>query len=133
MMQPENHKIAGDALYAVLTHPPKFEDPRRPQGEPSHIAGNWDVRITYALGEASHKLTIIQNGNTLAGYHEGETIGGDLRGAIYGDEAQFRSHQPIQGTSLNYEFSGKVEGNVMSGEVNMGEYGSARWTATKRA
>jgi L-seryl-tRNA(Ser) seleniumtransferase len=133
MMQPEDHKIAGDALYSVLTHPPKFEAPRRPQGEPSHIAGNWDVRITYALGEASHKLTIVQNGNTLAGYHEGETIGGDLRGAIYGDQAQFRSHQPIQGTSLNYEFTGKVEGNMMSGDVNMGEYGNARWTATKRS
>jgi uncharacterized pyridoxal phosphate-dependent enzyme len=133
MMQPDDHKIAGDALYAVLTHPPKFEAPRRPQGEPSQIAGNWDVRITYAMGEASHKLTIIQNGNTLAGYHEGETIGGDLRGAIYGDQAQFRSRQPIQGTSLSYEFTGKAEGNMMSGEVNMGEYGNARWTATKRS
>ncbi|HWD98986.1 MAG TPA: aminotransferase class V-fold PLP-dependent enzyme [Bryobacteraceae bacterium] len=133
MMQPEDHRIAGDALYAVLTHPPKFEAPRRPQGEPSRIAGNWDVRVTYAVGEASHKLTIVQNGNTLTGYHEGETIGGDLRGAIYGDQAQFRSHQPIQGTSLNYEFTGKVDGNLMSGDVNMGEYGSARWTATRRS
>jgi L-seryl-tRNA(Ser) seleniumtransferase len=133
MMQPEDHKIAGDALYAVLTRPPKFEAPHRPQGEPSHIAGNWDVRVTYALGEASHKVTIIQNGNVLTGYHEGETIGGDLRGVIYGDRAQFRSHQPIQGTSLSYEFTGKVEGNRMSGEVNMGEYGSARWTAIKRS
>jgi hypothetical protein len=56
-----------------------------------------------------------------------------LRGVIYGDRAQFRSHQPIQGTSLSYEFTGKVAGNRMSGEVNMGEYGSARWTAIKRS
>jgi L-seryl-tRNA(Ser) seleniumtransferase len=133
MMQPDDYKIAGDALYAVLSRPPKFTAPERPQGEPAAIAGNWEVHMQYGLGEATHRLTIVQNGNALSGYHQGETIGGDLHGSIHGNQAEFRSRQPIQGTSLSYDFTGTVNGNVMSGEVNMGEYGNARWTATRHA
>jgi uncharacterized pyridoxal phosphate-dependent enzyme len=133
MMQPGDHKIAADALYAVLTRPPKFEAPVRPQGEPSAIAGNWEVHMQYALGEATHRVTLVQSGNALSGYHEGETVGGAVRGAIHGNQAEFRSHHPIQGTGLSYDFTGTVNGNVMSGEVNLGEYGNARWTATRRS
>jgi uncharacterized pyridoxal phosphate-dependent enzyme len=133
MMQPGDHKIAADALYAVLTHPPKFEAPARPQGEPAAIAGNWAVHMQYGLGEATHRVTIVQNGNALGGFHEGETVGGDLRGAIHGNQVEFRSHHPIQGTGLSYDFTGTVNGNSMSGEVNMGEYGLARWSAIRHS
>ncbi len=132
MMQPGDYKIAGEALYAVLSKPPKFENPERPSGEPAQIAGNWDVTIDYALGSAKHKITIVQNGNELSGFHEGETVGGDLRGAIYGNQPHFRSRHPIQGTAIGYDFTGTVEGNRMSGDISMGEYGPARWSAVKR-
>jgi len=132
MMQPDDYKIASHALHAVLSKPPKFENPVRPSGEPSAIAGNWSVRVDYAMGSANHTMTIIQNGNTLAGFHEGETVGGDLRGAIYGNQVHFRSHHPIQGTAISYEFTGTVDGNKMGGDINMGEYGPARWSAVKR-
>jgi L-seryl-tRNA(Ser) seleniumtransferase len=104
----------------------------RPSGEPSAVAGNWTVRVDYALGSAGHKLTLVQNGNALSGFHEGETVGGDLRGSIYGNQVHFRSRHPIQGTSIGYEFTGIVDGNKMSGDINMGEYGPAKWSAVKR-
>ena len=132
MMQPEDHKIASAALYAVLSKPPKFENPVRPSGEPASVAGNWNVMVEYALGTAKHKLTIVQSGNTLSGFHEGETVGGDLRGSVYGNQVHFRSRHPIQGTAIGYEFTGNVQGNAMSGDINMGEYGPARWSAVKR-
>jgi L-seryl-tRNA(Ser) seleniumtransferase len=132
MMMPEDHKIASQALYAVLSKPPKFENPVRPSGEPSTVAGNWDLRIDFALGSASHKLTIIQSGKTLTGFHEGETVGGDVHGVIYGNQAHFQSHHPIQGTAISYHFTGVADGDRMSGELNMGEYGPAKWTAMRR-
>ncbi len=132
MMMPEDHKIASQALYAVLSKPPKFEIPVRPSGEPAAIAGNWDLRIDFALGSASHKLTIVQSGKTLTGFHEGETVGGDVHGVIYGNQAHFQSHHPIQGTVISYHFTGVADGDRMSGELNMGEYGPAKWTALRR-
>ena len=132
MMMPEDHKIASNAIYAALTKPPKFENPVRPSGEPSMIAGNWNLQIDFALGTSSHKLIVIQNGQTLSGFHEGETVGGDVHGMIYGNQAHFRSHHAIQGTEIGYEFTGIVEGDRMSGDLNMGEYGPAKWTAVRR-
>ena len=132
MMQPDDHKIAAQALYAVLSKPPKFDSPVRPSGEPSAVAGNWNVKIDFPVGTSNHKLTIVQNGNMLTGFHEGETVGGDLRGAIYGNQARFRSRHPIQGTAIGYEFTGTVDGNNMGGELNMGEYGPAKWSAVRR-
>ena len=132
MMQPDDHKIAAQALYAVLSKPPKIEAPERPSDVHASIAGNWDLKVEFSLGSAMHKLTIVQSSDSLTGYHEGEKVGGDLRGSIDGNDARFRSHHPIEGTSITYDFTGTVEGNQMSGEVAMGEYGRAKWSARRR-
>jgi hypothetical protein len=133
MMMPDDHRIAASALHAILSHPPKIADPVRPSGEPASLAGNWDVHIEYVLGSADHRLTIEQTGNQLSGTHHGEALTGALHGAVYADRAQFRSSQRTQGTVLTYDFRGEVKGNTMSGTVGLGEYGQARWTATRGA
>jgi D-glucosaminate-6-phosphate ammonia-lyase len=131
MMMPDDHKIAAQALYAVLSKPPKFENPVRPSGEPATINGEWTVRITYLRGTSDHHLSIQQSGHDLNGKHDSETLTGALRGSVYGNEARFHSSHKIQGTSIGYEFRGTVAGNSMNGTVNMGEYGQANWTATR--
>lgn len=133
MMMPEDHKIAAQALYAVLSKPPKMNAPVRPGGEPASIAGEWDVRMQYSLGSAAHSLKLEQNGNIISGAHQGETLSGPVRGSIYGNEVHFRSSQKIQGTSLGFDFRGSVTGSSMSGTVAMGEYGSAKWTASRKS
>ena len=138
MMQPDDHKIAAQAIHALLSKPPKMEAPVRMRGDRSRsdegltIAGNWDVKIDFSLGTAKHRLTIVQTGGLLTGFHEGETVSGDVRGSTNGNEVRFRSRHPIQGTAIGYEFAGTVDGGQMSGEVAMGEYGVAKWSARKR-
>ena len=91
------------------------------------------MRIQYLLGSSSHKLTLEQAGTALTGTHFGETLSGAVRGSVHGDDARFRSSHRIQGTSIGYDFRGKVSGDTMSGTVAMGEYGEAKWTATRKA
>jgi hypothetical protein len=43
----------------------------------------------------------------------------------------FRSAQKIEGQRLSYEFSGAVNGDMMSGLLNLGEYGLAEWSAQR--
>jgi Selenocysteine synthase [seryl-tRNASer selenium transferase] len=131
MMMPGDEKVVGDRLFAVLSKPPKFENPKVPQGNPAQIQGAWDVRIDFLRGSSDHKLTFEQQGATLKGVHKGETLTGDVTGTVAGDEVRFRGSQKIQGTSLSYDFTGRVAANTMQGTVNMGEYGEARWTARR--
>ena len=46
---------------------------------------------------------------------------------------RFRSVLPIEGSRLSYEFSGRLSGDRMEGELNLGEYPKARWSAVRHA
>jgi hypothetical protein len=131
MMQPDDHKIAAQAIHALLSKPPKIETPSRPSGAASQIAGQWDVHIKYLRGSSNHHFAIEQSGSSLTGEHRGETLAGSLRGSVSGNEVNFRSSQRIQGTSLGFDFRGMVTGTTMHGTVSLGEYGQAEWTAAK--
>jgi L-seryl-tRNA(Ser) seleniumtransferase len=132
MMQPDDHKIAGQAIQALLSKPPKIEKPVRPSSPPAQLTGMWDVQLDFLLGSAQHHLTIQQSGNELRGEHRGETLTGQLRGSVYGNEVSFHSSQRIQGKMLSFDFRGAAEGDEMKGTVALAEYGEARWTAKKR-
>jgi D-glucosaminate-6-phosphate ammonia-lyase len=131
MMQPDDHKIAAQAIHALLSKPPKIERPAPPAGEPASIAGQWEVRVEYTLGSSTHHLTIEQSGSSVTGEHRGQTLSGALRGTVHANEVAFRSSQRIQGTSLGFDFRGTASGNSMQGTVGLGEYGQARWSAVK--
>jgi hypothetical protein len=115
----------------VLSKPPKFSDPVVPSNEPPIAAGVCQVQIDYTRGSAQHRLFIEQTAATLRGVHEGETLRGDLQGKVQGNQVQFSSRHAIQGTVLEYAFSGHVEGDTMQGTVSLGEYGAAQWAAKR--
>jgi seryl-tRNA(Sec) selenium transferase len=131
MMMPGDDKIVAERLYAVLSSPPKFENPVVPQSEPVSVDGQWQAEITFLRGSATHTLVFEQHGQDLVGTHQGEFVSGDLNGSVAANQVHFRSRQRIQGQHLSYEFTGTVEGDKMSGAVNMGEYGEAQWTAQR--
>ena len=131
MMMPGDDKIAAKSLYEALSHPPKFETPIGPSGEPSIVAGEWEARIDYQRGSAHHVIVFEQHGTTLTGTHHGEYYSGDLHGAAGPGEVYFHSFHKAEGTGLSYQFSGKVIGDTIEGTVGLGEYGEARWTAQR--
>jgi D-glucosaminate-6-phosphate ammonia-lyase len=133
MMNPGEHKIVAQAVYAVLSHPPKIDVPAVPGGEPSRVAGTWQVLLTFSLGQAAHQFTLQQDGGKLSGRHHTEMLEDDLRGRVDGNQVEFRSAHPYEGTVLEYAFSGTVQGETMNGTVHLGEYGNAHWEARRVA
>lgn len=131
MMMPGEDKIVARRIYEVLSKPPKFEAPPTPPGEPATVAGQWDTRIQFLRGSAYHTIILEQNGANLVGTHRGEYVSGDLAGSVAADQVHFCSSQKIEGTRLAYEFTGTVNGDSMSGTVDLGEYGQAQWTAQR--
>jgi len=129
MMAPGDEKVVAERLFAVLSKPPRAEE--KPVAAPLFdLSGTWDVRIEYAASASKHRLDIRQRGNELDGTHQGDFVSRDLRGTIDGDAVRVRSSWE-HGDSLSYTFTGRVSGDVMTGEVNLGEYLDARFSAKR--
>ena len=127
-----DEKIVADRLYALLSKPPKMQDPPAPpSGQPATIAGQWELRLDFVHLSADHTLVLEQDGNRLMGTHHGEFAAGDLSGTVAANTVKFQSSLPTDGTRVGFQFTGSVENGKMSGTVALGEYGEARWTATK--
>jgi seryl-tRNA(Sec) selenium transferase len=131
MMMPGDDKIVAARIYDALSKPGKFANPPVPQGVTASVAGQWQVELQFRRGAAQHTLILEQNGADLTGTHRGEFVAGDLSGMVVANEVHFRSSQKIEGQRLSYEFTGKLDRDRMAGDVDMGEYGMATWTAVR--
>ncbi|HZO56013.1 MAG TPA: aminotransferase class V-fold PLP-dependent enzyme [Bryobacteraceae bacterium] len=131
MMMPDDHKVVAERLRAVLSSPPKLPEAQKPSGPVANVDGQWKISIRYSLGSADHQLVFEQKDNRLAGTHRGDITNGEIRGAVEGPEVRFASRHRYEGTSLTYAFTGKLENDRLSGTVQLGEYGSAEWTAER--
>jgi D-glucosaminate-6-phosphate ammonia-lyase len=131
MMMPGDEKIVAERLYAVLTNPPKFENPAAPANPSVSVSGQWEARLEFGRGSAIHNIVLEQDGSKLLGTHHGEFYEGDLAGTVSGNQVRFRTSTRAEGTRLSYEFTGVVEGDKIAGTVNLGEYGQTTWTGEK--
>jgi L-seryl-tRNA(Ser) seleniumtransferase len=133
MLSPGDEKIIGDRLYAILSSPPA--SPAATVAAPAaDLTGQWDVRIDFVAGTSSrHGFFLRQRGNDLDGSHRGDFVSRDLTGTIDGDTVMIRSNYgESNGDALSFAFSGKVTGDEMGGPLDMGEYLTAKWTATRK-
>ncbi len=131
-MMPGDEKVVADRLYALLSKPPKIQDPpASPAGQPASVAGQWELHLDFVHLAADHTLVLEQDGTKLMGTHHGEFAAGDLSGTVAANTVRFQSSLGTEGTRVSFQFTGTVENGKMSGTVALGEYGEARWTAAK--
>jgi len=132
-MKPGEYRIVAQRLYEIFHTAPKG-GVAQAHAEVSRVdlSGAWDAEIEYEVGSARHQLVITANGSDLSGSHRGWAFQGDIRGKIDGDRVEMRSSLPAEGTRLSYTFRGTVAGDVMSGALELGEYGRGRWRAKRR-
>ena len=130
-MQPGEEKLVAARLAEIFRQRAgRYEAPQlRPAAH--QVAGRWDVEVKFVSGSARHTLFLEQDGNKLAGTHQGTRLKGDLRGSVDGDQVTLRSGFRYEGASLHYEFSGKLAADAMEGEVDLAEYGQARFVARR--
>ena len=132
IMTPEEVKIVADSIYAALKNPPHFEDPVVPAGTPASIEGNWHVEIHYLRGTGEQQFVLKQDGNNVTGDHHGELYNATFRsGSVHANQVELTSILPVTGYPITCHFKGTVNGNNMSGTLNMGEYGEVTWSAVR--
>jgi L-seryl-tRNA(Ser) seleniumtransferase len=133
-LKPGEYKIVAQRLYEIFRSATKADPKeRRPAAPSSDLSGVWDAEIDYETGSARHQLVLRASGNELSGSHQGWAYRGAVHGIVDGARVEFRSSLPAEGTNLTYTFRGDATGDGMSGTVDLGEYGRARWKARRRA
>ena len=130
-MKPGEHKIVARRLREIFSAAPERKQPQQPLAPAQDISGVWDVDVEYEVGSARHKLLLVAQENRVTGLHDGWAYRGDLTGQIDGTAVKLRSSLPADGNRLSYSFTGLVLGEEMSGDVEIGEYGHARWRAKR--
>jgi hypothetical protein len=131
MMQPGEHVPVAQALVEILSRPPKFVTPATPSGELAKVGGTWKAQLQFTRGTAAHEFRLEQSGDQITGRHKMEFLAGPLHGEVQGREVAFQSAHRFEGTVLEYEFHGTVDGDSMTGKVRMGEYGTAEFSARR--
>ncbi len=131
MMAPGDEKIVAERLVAALKSPsPSDAKPAAPPA--GDLTGSWDVRIQYAASTSTHALHLRQRGGEIDGMHQGDFATREARGTIDGSAVQIRSNYPeSHGDALGFTFNGALAGDTIEGELDMGEYLKARFTAKR--
>ena len=131
MMQPGDYKIVADAIAKHLRNPGHIDDPPVFAGPTASLAGTWDVTIKYIRGVGKQTFVLQQDGSALSGDQKGELFNASFKGKVNADHVTLSSVMRASGYQVPFNFSGVVTGSTMAGDVKMGEYGAATFTASK--
>jgi hypothetical protein len=96
------------------------------------VDGNWDITMSTPMGERNATLSLTSAGSTLTGTQAADGNSGEIfDGSVNGDDVSWKISitNPMP---LTLEFTGKVAGDSISGEMGIGPMGSFPFTG-KRA
>ncbi len=129
-MQPGNDKVVADRIFEILSQK-RSAKPTTMTAPAEVITGRWEANIEFFSSKSNHTLNIEQDGNWIVGSHKGDFTVRDLVGTIEGDKIILRSVERGDADHVPFIFSATLSGNSFSGEIYMGEYRTAKFTATK--
>lgn len=97
------------------------------------LSGGWTLSMKgeSLSGQKDVPVTFIAEGNTLVATMEGEKSDVDCQGWIEGNKIRFYYVRPTADGEFVAKYTGHVGGDVMGGEVDMGEQGKTTWKATR--
>lgn len=95
------------------------------------VDGNWTLTMNTPMGERTASLSLKSSGGTLTGTQAAEGNSAEIfDGAVNGDDLSWK----VSITSpmpLTLEFTGKVAGDAISGDMGIGFMGSFPFTGTR--
>ncbi len=95
--------------------------------------GQWDVTMNTPMGAQKSVLTLAVSGAALTGKMEGAQGALEIKdGKVNGDTLTWAADM-TQPMPIKLEFTAKVEGDKISGNVKLGAFGNASFSGTRKA
>ena len=128
-MQPGNDKIVADKVFEILS---RKNEKKKPIAAPvADLTGRWDVDVEFYSSRSQHTLFIEQEGNLIKGSHKGDFTLRDMVGTLEGDQVKLSSSERQIADNVTFIFHGTATAEKMSGQIYMGEYIGANFTAVR--
>ena len=129
-MQAGEESIVADRIYGALTKKRTTTDALS-KTTPVNIAGRWELTVSFFSSTSKHSFYLEQDGNWLQGMHHGDFSEQELSGTVDGNQVKIRSVARRPGDHITYLFSGIAEGENFKGNIYLGEYRTATFTAVR--
>ena len=98
----------------------------------TNVAGEWTINIDTEQGAQSAELTLTQDGEKLTGTLVSEMGTLEFEGTIMGNELKWVMEVDAGGAFLEIAMAGTVDGDTITGTLDLGGYGGGDWTATRK-
>src|SRR3569832_508981 len=95
------------------------------------VDGNWNLTLNTPMGERTASVSLKSSGNTLTGTQAAEGDSAEIfDGTVSGDDVAWKVSitNPMP---LTLEFTGKVAGESISGDMGLGFMGSVAITGAR--
>lgn len=99
-----------------------------------NVTGDWELTTTSPRGgERTQTISLKQEGEkltvTMTG-RQGEEI--KAEGTVKGNEIEWSITRSTQRGEFKITYKGKIEGDTMSGQMQMGDFGTSDWKAARK-
>ncbi len=95
------------------------------------VAGTWNVKLQTQMGDREVTLKLEEAGGDLKGAVESEQGNAEIAGKLDGNSIEFKGTIQSPMGPMELVFTGTQDGDNMSGNVKLGTFGDAPWTATR--
>ena len=97
----------------------------------ANVTGKWTMTVTTQAGTGSPTFDLKQEGANVTGTYKGQLGEAPVTGSVKGDDLTLNIKISAQGQELAVVYTGKVDGNSVSGKVSLGELGEGTFTGKK--
>jgi len=96
------------------------------------VTGTWIMAVETGAGSGSPTFVLVQKGDALTGSYKGQLGEAQVTGTVTGNDVVIEYKVDAQGQVLAVKYTGKVDGNSMSGKVSLGQLGEGTFKGTKQ-
>jgi hypothetical protein len=94
--------------------------------------GTWNVTVDASSGPGTPIFALTQNGDELVGQYKGVWGVKPVKGTVKGGEFTFSFVGLGRNGDVHITYTGKIDGNAMSGKVTMDPVGEGTFTGNKQ-
>ncbi len=124
-------------IYSMITMIALVLFPAMLSGQDINVTGDWEMTSETPRGERTQTIHIEQDGEklivTMQGGMRGGQGGGEItaEGTIQGNKVEWSFSRSTPRGDFSIKYTGTVEGDTMTGEVDRGQGGTSPWTAKR--